>query len=80
VPVSAGNTLGAHLSERERILLFPVVADAEWVVVDRRRPYLGDRRDPEGHRERVGALRADPAWELEYDVDGVMVFRRSGGP
>jgi uncharacterized membrane protein len=76
-PVSAGNTMGAHLSERERIHMFPVVADAEWVVVDRKRPYLGDRRDPPGHAARVALLRADPRWDVVYDRDGVMVFRLS---
>lgn len=76
-PVSAGNTMGAHLSERERIHMFPVIADAEWVVVDRERPYMGDRRDPRGHAARVALLRADPRWRIVYDRDGVMVFRRT---
>ena len=45
VPVSAGNLLAAHLSERERIYTFPVVRDAQWVLVNvkpavRRRPHL----------------------------------------
>ncbi|MEQ9336083.1 MAG: DUF2079 domain-containing protein, partial [Miltoncostaeaceae bacterium] len=31
VPVSAGNTLGAHLSARRRILMFPTIAAARWV-------------------------------------------------
>jgi hypothetical protein len=75
--VSAGNTMGAHLSERERILMFPVIADAEWVIVDRLRPYLGDRRDPRGHAVRVAALERDPRWRLVHDRDGVMVFRRT---
>ena len=78
--VSAGNTLGAHLSERRRILMFPVLADAEWVVVDRTRPYVGDRRDPVEHSVHVRALQADPAWETVFDEDGVMVFRRTDVP
>jgi hypothetical protein len=57
--------------------MVPVVADAEWVVVDRKRPYLGDRRDPPGHAARVALLRADPRWDVVYDRDGVMVFRLS---
>jgi hypothetical protein len=76
-PVSAGNTMGAHLSERERIHMFPVIRDAEWVVVDRTRPYLGDRRDPRGHAVRVALLRSDPRWKVVYERDGVMVFRRA---
>jgi uncharacterized membrane protein len=75
VPVSAGNTMGAHLSERERIHTFPVIADAEWIVVDSERPYLGDRRDPRGHAARLALLHADPRWRVVYARDGVMVFR-----
>lgn len=78
VPVSAGNLIGAHLSERERILTFPVVADARWVVVDRKRPYLGDRLAPLAHDVRVAALRARPDMRLVMEEDGVMVFRRVG--
>jgi uncharacterized membrane protein len=81
VPVSAGNLMGAHLSERERILTFPVIADAEWVIVDRRRPYVGDRLAPAAHAARVAALLARPDMRLAFDRDGVMVFRRAApGP
>ena len=76
VPVSAGNLLGAHLSERERIHTFPVIADARWVVVDARRPYLSDRLLPRPHAERVRALRARSDMRLVSEEDGVMVFRR----
>jgi len=78
VPVSAGNLLGAHLSERERILTFPVIGEARWVLVDRERPYLGDRLAPAAHRARVAALRARRDMRLVMDEEGVMVFRRVG--
>ena len=83
VPVSAGNLLGAHLSERERILTFPAVGEAQWVLVDRRRPYLADRLAPVSHAIRVAELRARPDMRRVLDDDGVMVFRRvapSSGP
>lgn len=76
VPVSAGNLLAGHLSERERIYTFPVIADARWVLVDRRRPYLADRLSPAGHALRVQQLRARPDMRLVFDEDGVMVFHR----
>ena len=50
VPVSVGNLFGGHLSERERVYTFPVVADAKWVIVDDRSPYLADRIAPFGYR------------------------------
>jgi uncharacterized membrane protein len=77
VPVSAGNLLGAHLSERERILTFPVIAEARWVIVDTRRPYLADRLLPRAHAARVAALRARADMRLVHSDDGVLVFRRT---
>jgi hypothetical protein len=77
VPVSAGNLLGAHLSERERILTFPVVDEADWVIVDTRRPYLGDRLLPRAHATRVAALRARPDLRVVFEEDGVLVLRRT---
>ena len=76
VPVSAGNLLAAHLSERERIYTFPVVRDAQWVLVDVKRPYVGDRISPARHAAAVAALRDRPDMRLVMDDDGVLVFRR----
>lgn len=78
VPVSAGNLLGAHLSERERVYTFPVIGDARWIVVDTHRPYLADRLLPRAHAARVEALAARPDIRRVFSEDGVMVFRRVG--
>jgi uncharacterized membrane protein len=76
VPVSAANLPAAHLSERERIYTFPIVADARWVIVDRERPYVADRLDPERFAPLLALLRARADLRLVMDEDGVMVFRR----
>ena len=76
VPVSAANLPGAHLSERERIYTFPVIADARWVIVDRHRPYVADRLDPIRFPPYLRSLRDRPDMRLVMDDDGVMVFRR----
>ncbi len=78
VVVSAGNLLGAHLSERSRVLTYPVVDEARWVIVDAARPYLGDRLLPGAHAVSLAALRARPDMRLVHEEDGVMVFRRVG--
>jgi uncharacterized membrane protein len=78
VPVSAGNLLGAHLSERERVYTFPVIGDARWIVVDTHRPYLADRLLPLAHAARVEALMARPDIRQVFSEDGVMLFRRVG--
>ena len=74
--VTASNSLGAHLSERRRVLSFPVIEDAEWVAVDETRPGYRDRVAPLPVASRVRELRADPAWRVVFDEDGVVLFRR----
>lgn len=75
-PVSATNALGAHLSARSRIFSFPVLREAEWVVVDERRLTYLDSLEPGPARAALAALRADPAWRLAFAESGVLVFRR----
>ncbi len=75
-PVSATNALGAHLSERHRIFSFPVLAEAEWVVVDERRLTFLDSLRPERARPALAALHRDPQWRRVFAEDGVLVFRR----
>jgi uncharacterized membrane protein len=75
--VSASNAPGAHLSDRRRILSFPYRADADWVVVDERRPSYADRAvAPVEAAAAVAWLRRDSAWRLVFARDGVLVFRR----
>ncbi len=74
--VSVGNNLGGHLSARERVMVFPVLGDAEWVIVDRTRPTVIDRLAPSEFRTALDMLRARPDFRLVLDQDGVMVFRR----
>lgn len=76
--VSAGNLVGAHLSARRRILFFPQIDDAEWIVVDRQRPFMYGSLAPVAHETRLSVLRADPAWRVVSEEDGVVVLRRTG--
>jgi len=75
-PVSATNALGAHLSERKRIFSFPYLRGAAWVVVDEKKPSLGDHNDKQGGLKRILQLRRDPRFRLVSAADGVLVFRR----
>lgn len=77
--VSAGNRIGGHLSERRRILTFPVVDDAEWVVVDRSRPDVNDRVDQDAYTAAVEALMRSDRFRIMMARDGVVVFRRTTG-
>jgi len=78
VVVSATNHAGAHLSARRRIYTFPVVRDAEWVVVDRRRPETTINADEGDLAATLAALRARPDMRRVFHEDGVSVFRRTG--
>jgi len=75
-PVSATNTLGAHLSARERIFSFPLLAEAEWVAVDRSRlTYLDSVKAARAHAPLAELLR-DHRFGVVFDQDGLLVFRR----
>jgi uncharacterized membrane protein len=71
VPVSATNIIGGHLSNRRRILLFPVVRDAKWIAVD-----TADREGAVPFRPIVERLRKRGSFATVYDSHGVVVMRR----
>jgi uncharacterized membrane protein len=74
-PVTATNSLGAHLSKRERIFSFPYLRGATWVIVDVTKPSLGDHNDKKGLK-RIIALRHNPRFRLVSSADGVLIFKR----
>jgi uncharacterized membrane protein len=75
-PVSATNALGAHLSARRRIFSFPVLREAEWIVVDEQRLTFRDSLVPARARPALAALRRDRAWRPVFAERGIHVFRR----
>jgi predicted membrane protein DUF2079 len=76
VPVTASNRLGGHLSARRRILAFPVLADAQWAVIDKKDGFVGDVYAPRRFAADVARLRHDPRWERVFERDGVLVLHR----
>jgi uncharacterized membrane protein len=77
-PVSATNTLGAHLSERRRILSFPVLREAEWIAVDRTRPSHRDQAvAPAAFAAALERIEASGRFEPVFDEDGILVLRRT---
>ena len=78
-PVSATNSLGGHLSERRRIFSFPVVREARWLALDTTEPSWRDDVRPQAgarFRRALARVRADPAWRLVLERDGILLFRR----
>lgn len=80
VPVTATNRLGAHLSARRIIQLFPETSGAEWAAIDTHNPWLPGRGeqyvDLRVFLRAVSALASDPAWRLKFNRDGVCVYER----
>ena len=76
--VSVTNTLGAHLSARRRILSFPRIDDATWVVVDETDGSYLDGASPLPMETDVMVLRRERSWKLVFEQDGVLVFRHVG--
>ncbi len=75
--VSTTNSLGAKLSARRRVLSFPTIQDATWIAADETQPgYLDRGLRFEPTAARLARLRRDPAWQLEFEQDGVLVFHR----
>ena len=72
--VTATNSLGAHLSARRRIFSFPFVRGAEWVIVDERRPSIGDHYD-KGGLAKIRQFRRNSRFRLVSADDGVLVFK-----
>jgi uncharacterized membrane protein len=73
VPVSATNIISAHLSNRQRIMLFPNTRRAQWIVVD-----TADAEGPISLRAEVERARRSGAFATVYESNGVVVMRRTG--
>jgi hypothetical protein len=74
--VSASQSLGAYLSARRNISVFPNVKRAEWVAVGK----LRDGEDnPKAFRATLVKLRHSPYWRVVFDSNGITVLERRAG-
>ena len=74
--VTSTNVLGAHLSDRRRVLSLPKLADATWAVADETRSSYADRSAPLPAAAALVRLRPSPDWRLVFSRDGVLVFHK----
>ena len=74
--VTSTNVLGAHLSDRRRVLSLPKLADATWAVADETRSSYADRSAPLPAAAALVRLRQSPDWRLVFSRDGVLVFHK----
>lgn len=72
VPVSASNVIGAHLSARRRILLFPAIRDAKWIAVD-----VKDTEGAKPFGPVLKRLRERGHFTTVYESNRIVVMRRT---
>ena len=80
-PVAASNQLGADLSERRYIYVFPYVRDARWIVLDKKDRYLDSSSSAaRAFDQAVARYEGSANWNIVYSSHGVEVLhkRRSG--
>ena len=77
-PVTVTNRVGAHLSARRVVALFPEREGAEWAVLDTRDPsnttagWIG----PVPFATQLARLERDPSWRLVFEREDVRVYRK----
>ena len=77
VPVSATNPAGGRLSDRLHVYTWPVIGDAQWVLVDTASPWLNAVKvGRQVNTPYVERLEATGAFDLVDQDDGVDLFRR----
>ena len=73
--VSALSPLVPHLAFRDYIYQFPLVADADYIVLlEQKSTYPMSR---EQYLEEVGYYRESPEWVLIYDENSTLIFQRN---
>lgn len=77
VPVAASNQLGAYVSARKYVYVFPFIRNAEWVIVDEYNPAVVA---PTRFHDAIRAIDANPRWKLVYESHGIQVLRRLDAP
>jgi uncharacterized membrane protein len=75
--VSATNGLGSHLSERKRILSYPLLDRAEWLALDIENPSLGDQNAGDFARTKIEQTIRDRRWRTVFERDGIVILRRA---
>jgi uncharacterized membrane protein len=73
VAVSASQTLGAYVSTRKSVAVFPNIGHATWIVVG---PIAKSIDDPTEFRTALRGLRSSDRWRVVFDSHGVTVFQR----
>jgi uncharacterized membrane protein len=80
VPVSVSAVFGAQLAERRRLLPFPVVREANWIIVHRGDAYIPwpvEKIDVPRWQQAVHRYETSPKWRVVFDRSSILVLRRN---
>jgi uncharacterized membrane protein len=75
-PVAASNQLGAYISARRYVYVFPYIRDARWIIIDIHNPAVVS---PSAYLRAVRTIDANPRWRLIYSSHGIQVLQRRNG-
>jgi hypothetical protein len=73
VPVSASQTLGAYVSTRKTVAVFPDVSRVDWALVG---PVANGEDDPAVFRRSLARLKSNPHWRTVFSSAGITVLQR----
>jgi uncharacterized membrane protein len=74
-PVSASQSIGAYVSARRSVAVFPTLGRARWVIVG---AIETKEDDPQRFQRTLRRLRSSPHWKTVFDSSGVAVFEAAG--
>lgn len=74
-PVAASNQLGAYVSARCFVYVFPYVRKANWVVLDEKNPSVVS---PKAYATAIRRIDSSRSWKIVFASHGVQVLRRVG--
>jgi len=77
--VSAQTHLVPHLSRREKIFMYPKISGAGYVLLDTKGNLYPCRARLE-YDKKLQRLRSDPRYELTFEGDGYLLFRKRKMP
>ena len=72
--ISAGSSIVPHLSNREKIYMYPEVLDANYIVLDSAlASYPLERNDLS---EKIHNLEESSSWQIEKQIKTLIIFKR----
>jgi hypothetical protein len=70
-PVSASQSIGAYVSTRRSVAVFPQIGRARWVIVGAMET---NEDNPHQFKRTLKRLHSSPRWKTVFDSAGVAVF------